>query len=60
MVAKNDKIAVALSGGKDSVALLFLMHKIFKDRRDIEISTITIDEGVTGYREHTLKTEVVS
>lgn len=55
MVAKNERIAAALSGGKDSVALLFLMNKIFHDRPDIEISAITIDEGVSGYREHTLE-----
>ena len=54
MVSKNERIAVALSGGKDSVALLFLLHKIFRDRPDIEISALTIDEGVSGYREHTL------
>lgn len=30
MVEKNDRIAVALSGGKDSVALLYVLHKIFK------------------------------
>lgn len=54
MVERGDRIAVALSGGKDSIALLYILHKIFKDRPDIELSAITIDEGVRGYRENTL------
>jgi len=54
MVERNDRIAVALSGGKDSVALLYILHKVFQNRPDIELSAITIDEGIRGYREHTL------
>ena len=54
MVEKGDRIAVALSGGKDSIALLYLMQKIFRDRPDLEILAITIDEGIRDYREHTL------
>ncbi|MBU3967836.1 MAG: TIGR00269 family protein [Euryarchaeota archaeon] len=55
MVERGDKIAVALSGGKDSIVLLYVLHKIFRDRKDLEISAITIDEGIKGYREHTLE-----
>ncbi|MGB8216883.1 MAG: TIGR00269 family protein [Candidatus Methanoperedens sp.] len=55
MVERNDRIAVALSGGKDSIALLYILHKIFKNRPDIELLAITIDEGISGYREHTIK-----
>lgn len=54
MIEKGDRIAVALSGGKDSTALLYILHKIFKNRPDIELLAITIDEGIRGYREHTL------
>ena len=54
MVERGDRIAVALSGGKDSIVLLYVLHKIFRDRKDLEISAITIDEGIKGYREHTL------
>jgi len=49
-VKKNDVIAVAFSGGKDSSAALLLMHKIFGERPDIRIIAITIDEGISGYR----------
>ncbi len=55
-IQKNDIIAIALSGGKDSAVLLFMLHKIFDKRPDIELIAITIDEGIEGYREHTLKT----
>ena len=55
MVEKGDRIAVALSGGKDSTVLLYVLHKIFQDRRDLELHAITIDEGICGYREHTLE-----
>ncbi len=58
MVERNDRIAVALSGGKDSTALLYVLHKIFGKRSDIELSAITIDEGISGYRERTLSRAV--
>ncbi len=55
MVGRNEKIAVALSGGKDSIALLYILHKIFRNRPDLEFIAITIDEGIKGYRENTIE-----
>ena len=55
MIKRGDRIAVALSGGKDSTVLLYVLNKIFRDRKDLELLAITIDEGISGYREHTLK-----
>ncbi len=55
MVERGDRIAVALSGGKDSIVLLHVLHKVFHDRKDIELAAITIDEGIKGYREHTIE-----
>jgi uncharacterized protein (TIGR00269 family) len=54
MIGRGEKIVVALSGGKDSIALLYILHKIFKDRPDLEIIALTIDEGIKGYRANTL------
>lgn len=54
MVERGDRIAIALSGGKDSIALLYILHKIFQNRPDIEFSAITIDEGIEGYRQKTI------
>lgn len=54
MVERGDRIAIALSGGKDSTALLYVLHKIFQTRPDIELLALTIDEGINGYREKTI------
>ncbi len=43
-------IAVALSGGKDSVACLHLLEKISRTNPHIDLVAISIDEGIDGYR----------
>ena len=48
-------IAVALSGGKDSSVTLRILADILAPRSDIDLSAITIDEGIKGYRQKTLK-----
>jgi uncharacterized protein (TIGR00269 family) len=45
----GDHIAVALSGGKNSSALLYFLKKLTADRRDIHLLAITIDEGIAGH-----------
>lgn len=54
-VVPGDCVAVALSGGKDSTALLLLLHRILADRRDIRLVAVTVDEGIGGYREATVR-----
>jgi len=46
----GERIAVAVSGGKDSTVALQLMMDILGVRRDIEFCAVTIDEGIEGYR----------
>jgi uncharacterized protein (TIGR00269 family) len=46
----GSKIAVGLSGGKDSTVATLLLHEVFAPRRDFEIHAITVDEGIRGYR----------
>lgn len=53
MIRNGDKVAVAVSGGKDSLALLHVMHEM-SQRHNFEISAITIDEGIPGYRDEAL------
>lgn len=48
-------ISVALSGGKDSSVALAILFDILHSRRDVKLSAITVDEGIKGYRELTLK-----
>jgi len=56
MIARDDKIAVALSGGKDSAALLYMLkRKIFHNRNDLEFIAIAVDEGINGFRPRTLR-----
>ena len=46
--ARGDHIAVALSGDAASAALLFFLAKLTAARRDIRLSAITIDTGMSG------------
>lgn len=50
-IQPNDTIAVAMSGGKDSSALLHFLVSEFSKRRDIRLMAISIDEGIEGYRD---------
>lgn len=54
MVSPGDRIAVGLSGGKDSTALLLLLHHLLPSSGTTLVA-VTIDEGIAGYREETLK-----
>ncbi len=55
LIEKNDHIVIAVSGGKDSTTLLYLIKKITKERRDIKITALAIDEGIHDYRDKSLK-----
>lgn len=55
---ENDRIAVALSGGKDSLALLKLLWKLEKDFPMASLVAITVDEGIPGYRDESIKLAV--
>ncbi len=50
------KIAVGMSGGKDSSTALFLIHRYLGERRDVSLEAITVDEGIAGYRPPSLET----
>ncbi len=52
LLEHGDRLAVGISGGKDSLTMLHVLKKVAGKRRDIEIFAILIDEGIEGYREH--------
>lgn len=52
---EGSKLGIAVSGGKDSIVLLHLMHNIFSDRPNIKLYAITVDEGIKGYRDESIK-----
>jgi len=53
MLKKGDRVVVGVSGGKDSCVLL---HSLVELNMPVELIAVTIDEGIKGYREKTLKT----
>ncbi|MFW9925474.1 MAG: TIGR00269 family protein [Candidatus Thorarchaeota archaeon] len=55
MLEEEDRIIVAISGGKDSAVLLDTLHKIESNFPKSEIIPVTIDEGIHGYRNEALK-----
>jgi len=55
---EGSKIGIAVSGGKDSIVTLHLMHDIFSKRPNISLYAITVDEGIKGYRDESIKVAV--
>ena len=51
LIKKNELIAVALSGGKDSVLTLHAL-KNYQNYLDFDLVAISVDEGIDGYRQH--------
>jgi len=51
MFSPDDHVAVAVSGGKDSLTLLMILHKLWKRFPRTRITAVTVDEGIAGYRE---------
>lgn len=54
LLENDDKVAIALSGGKDSVLTMHLLHR-FREDYNLKLVAITIDEGISGYRDQGLK-----
>lgn len=57
MIGYGDKVAVGVSGGKDSLSLLYVLKKLFDlhPNNGNELVAVTIDEGITGYRDESLQ-----
>ena len=52
----GDRVAVGVSGGKDSLSLLYVLKNLidYHDNNN-ELVAITIDEGISGYRNESLQ-----
>jgi uncharacterized protein (TIGR00269 family) len=55
LVRPHDRIAVAFSGGKDSTALLVCLSRLLASWDDVSLVAITVDEGIAGYRDDTIR-----
>lgn len=55
MFEYDDNIAVALSGGKDSVTLLHMLTEIEEAFPKSSVCAVSVDEGIRGYRDEALK-----
>lgn len=54
LLKPGENIVVAVSGGKDSLSLLHVLNKINSKAGIWRLSALLIDEGIAGYREHTI------
>jgi uncharacterized protein (TIGR00269 family) len=53
MIGPRERLAVAVSGGKDSLSLLRVLSELYGPRKN-PIVAISVDEGVAGYRDEAL------
>ncbi|MEM0173235.1 MAG: TIGR00269 family protein [Sulfolobaceae archaeon] len=59
MISKNDVVAVAVSGGKDSTTLLHVLHKL-SNKMGFEIIGLNIDLGIDGGYEYSKKSTEIA
>ncbi len=52
MIAPGERVGIAVSGGKDSLSLLEVLHGLLKGG---ELVALSVDEGVAGYRDEALE-----
>jgi len=55
MLKPNDRVAVAVSGGKDSLSLLTILGKITKRFPKSSLTAVTVDEGIAEYRDEAIR-----
>jgi tRNA(Ile)-lysidine synthase TilS/MesJ len=53
--AHSARVAVAVSGGKDSCTLLYALKTLFCRRPNIELIAIMVDEGIEGMSSRALR-----
>jgi cytoplasmic tRNA 2-thiolation protein 1 len=54
MLNRGERVGVAVSGGKDSLSLLKVLHQLSRPG-GWELVALTVDEGVQGYRDEAIE-----
>lgn len=57
LIKECELIALALSGGKDSVLTLHALKR-YQDILDFDLVAISVDEGIEGYRSHGVESAI--
>ncbi|KAF7065531.1 hypothetical protein CFC21_071627 [Triticum aestivum] len=53
----GERVAIGASGGKDSTVLAYVLSELNKRHKyDLDLFLLSIDEGITGYRDDSLET----
>ncbi len=55
LLEDSNSIAVGISGGKDSLTVLYILNKIASTRKNLKLIAILIDEGIHDYRDITIE-----
>jgi uncharacterized protein (TIGR00269 family) len=55
MLSHDDHVALAISGGKDSLTLLNILVKLEHRFPRSKITAVSVDEGIEGYRDEALQ-----
>ncbi len=53
MIERGERVGVAVSGGKDSLSLLRVLHGL-SETQGTHLVVISVDEGVAGYRDEAI------
>jgi uncharacterized protein (TIGR00269 family) len=55
MLSYSDRVAVAVSGGKDSISLLHVLADMERKYPRASLVAVTVDEGIHGYRDEAME-----
>lgn len=59
LISDGDKIMIGVSGGKDSILTLHMVHNyLMESDTEFTMEAVCVDEGINGYREEGIKSAI--